>query len=215
VGIAPTFFATPAAFRRWLAKHHASAAELWVGYHKKATGEPSITWAESVEQALCFGWIDGIRKSLDERSYVIRFTPRRPNSYWSFVNVGTAQRLIAENLMEPAGLAAFERRSVERGAAYSSENKDVTLGKAHERAFKKNPVAWRFFQSQPPGYRRTATWYVVSAKREETQAKRLARLIADSAAGRRIGMLDSAAARKGGPKAGKRAVKPKRRRGSS
>jgi uncharacterized protein YdeI (YjbR/CyaY-like superfamily) len=213
---APTFFATAAAFRRWLAKHHRSETELWVGYHKKATGEPSMTWAESVEQALCFGWIDGLRKSLGERSYMIRFTPRKERSPWSLVNVRTVNRLIAEGLMEPAGMAAFERRSVERVGPYSFENKDVTLDEAHEREFKKDRAAWRFFESQPPGYRRTAAWYVVSAKKEETRQKRLARLIADSGAGRRIGMLENAR-RKAAPTNAavrKPAVK-KKRRGSS
>jgi uncharacterized protein YdeI (YjbR/CyaY-like superfamily) len=186
----PTFFASPSAFRRWLAKHHDTSTELWVGYHKKGSGKPSMTWPESVDEALCYGWIDGIRKSVDEERYTIRFTPRKRSSIWSAVNIGRARALVEEGRMCPAGLAAFEVRRADRSAVYAFEQRATpTLAPAMEKQFRRNAKAWRFFERQPPGYRRLALWWVVSAKREETRAKRLATLIADSAAGRRIGAL--------------------------
>ena len=186
----PRFFATPARFRRWLTKHHTTAAELWVGFHKKGTGRPSLTWPESVGEALCFGWIDGIRKSLDADSYVIRFTPRRKGSAWSAVNTRRAQELIENGRMQPAGLHAFEARDPDKSGIYSFERRTAAVFDPEcEARFKRNRAAWTFFQSRPPGYRRTATWWVISAKREETRAKRLGRLIDDSAARRTIGPL--------------------------
>ena len=183
----PTFFATPADFRAWLEENHERAAELWVGFHKKATGRPSITWPEAVDEALCFGWIDGIRRSLGDESYVIRFTPRKPRSTWSAVNIARAKALIAEGRMRPAGLAAFEARSDDRSAIYSYEQRhEVRLAPDEEREFRANERAWEFFQAQPISYRRPALWWVVSAKREETRARRLRTLIEDSENSRRL-----------------------------
>jgi uncharacterized protein YdeI (YjbR/CyaY-like superfamily) len=183
------FFATPAEFRTWLDQNHATVDEQWVGFYKKASGRPSMTWPESVDEALCFGWIDGIRKSIDEHSYRIRFTPRRPASIWSTVNVGRAQHLIAAGRMRPAGLEAFERRKENLERRYSFEQADVALGAEYEARFRDNAQAWAFFESQPPSYRKTAAWWVISAKREHTRMKRLATLIGDSAAGQRIAEL--------------------------
>lgn len=186
----PTFFATPADFRRWLSKNHRSAEELWVGFHKKGTGRLSITWPESVDEALCVGWIDGIRKSVNADSYMIRFTPRRRGSIWSNVNIKRAGDLIAGKRMKPAGVAAFEARTPEKSGVYLFEQRESPeLGADAKAAFKANAKAWKFFTGQPPGYQRLATWWVVSAKREETKSRRLATLIGDSAAGRRIGPL--------------------------
>ena len=186
----PRFFATPGKLRAWFTRHHRSARELWVGYYKKASGRRSVTWPESVDQALCFGWIDGIRKSIDEISYMNRFTPRTPRSVWSAVNIARAKELIALGLMTPAGLEAFERRASDRSAVYSYEQRrtasfDAGCGKR----FRANKEAWEYFRAQAPSYRRVATYWVVSAKKEETRARRLATLIADSAAGRRIGAV--------------------------
>ena len=168
----PIFFEGPAAWREWLLEHHGSAAEVLVGYHKKATGRPSLTWPQSVEQALCFGWIDGIRRSAGADAYTIRFTPRRPRSIWSAVNLATYAELERQGLVVEAGRAAYERRRDDRTAVYSFENADA--------------AAWAFFSSRPAGYRTAATWWVVSAKREDTRERRLAQLIADSAAGRTV-----------------------------
>jgi uncharacterized protein YdeI (YjbR/CyaY-like superfamily) len=185
-----TFFATPADFRRWLKKHHRTAEELLVGFYKKGSGRPSITWPESVDEALCFGWIDGVRRSLDDESYVIRFTPRRAGSNWSLINIRKVEALIREGRMEKAGLAAFEARKAEKSGVYSFEQREeARLDRKAESKFKANKAAWKFFQSQPPGYRKVATFWVMSAKREDTRAKRLQTLIDDSAAGRRIGLL--------------------------
>lgn len=186
----PTFFPTPAAFRRWLKKNHKTARELFVGFYKKGTGRPSITWPEAVDEALCFAWIDGVRRSLDDESYVIRFTPRRPGSNWSLINIRKVKALIREGRMQPAGLAAFEARKAEKSGVYSFEQREnAKLDRKAEAKFKANKAAWKFFQSQPPGYRKVAVFYVMSAKREETRAKRLQTLIDDSAAGLRIGLL--------------------------
>jgi uncharacterized protein YdeI (YjbR/CyaY-like superfamily) len=185
----PRFFSTPQAFRAWLAKHHVHSAELWVGFHKRSTGRPSITWDEAVEEALCVGWIDGIRKSVDVDSYAIRFTPRKAGSTWSAVNVRRVEELTRAGRMRPAGLAAFEARTAERTGVYAYERAHAKLDAASERAFRANRAAWEFWQSRPPGYRRTATWWVVSAKREETRHRRLATLIDDSAHGRLIAQL--------------------------
>jgi uncharacterized protein YdeI (YjbR/CyaY-like superfamily) len=189
----PTFFAAPAEFRTWLDEHHATETELLVGFYKKGSKKPSITWPESVDEALCFGWIDGVRRSLGEDAYTIRFTPRKKRSVWSNVNIRRAGELVAGGRMRPAGLAAFEARTGERSGVYSFEQKDqekVVFSEAQAREFQATPGAWEFFQAQAPWYRRTATWWVISAKKEETRAKRLATLIADSAAGRPIRGLD-------------------------
>ena len=155
--------------------------ELWVGFYKKSSGKPSITWPESVDGALCFGWIDGIRKSLDEISYVIRFTPRRARSIWSAVNIKRVGELTKLRLMWPAGLKAFEKRSGDRSEIYAYEQrKGAKLSTAYEKQFRANRKAWDFFRTQPPSYQRTASWWVISAKKEETRSKRLARLIKGS-----------------------------------
>jgi uncharacterized protein YdeI (YjbR/CyaY-like superfamily) len=174
---APKFFATASAFRAWLEKHHATADELLVGMWKRGSGKPSMTWPESVEQALCFGWIDGVRRTLDEESYSIRFTPRRPTSIWSKVNVAKVAELTEQGLMRPAGLAAFARRTEEKTGIYSAEQKDVRLGDAFEKEFRKRRAGWSFFEKQPAWYRRTAIWWVIGAKREETRRRRFDALL--------------------------------------
>ena len=184
--IALTFFETPAKFRAWLRKQHKTAAELWVGFYKKATGKPSITWQEAVDEALCFGWIDGIRKSVDAESYTNRFTPRRRGSVWSAVNTRRARELIKEGRMRAAGKAAFEARDAAKTGAVSRVRDAARLEKVHEAEFKANGAAWEFFSAQPPGYRRMAAWWVLSAKRNETQARRRATLIQMSASGQRL-----------------------------
>lgn len=185
----PRFFAKPADFGKWLEKHHTSETELLVGFWKKGSGRASMTWPESVEQALCYGWIDGVRRSLGDEAYTIRFTPRRAGSIWSAKNLGTMQRLIDDGRVAPAGLAVYEARDAAKTNRYSFEQSDAALDAAQEQQFRRNRKAWAFFESQPPSYRRPAIWWVVSAKKPETQAKRLAQLIADSAAGVRIAML--------------------------
>lgn len=185
----PEFFPSPAAFRRWLQAHHASEKELWVGYHKVATGKPSMTWSDSVDEALCHGWIDGVRKSIDGEAYMIRFTPRKTTSIWSDVNTKKMAVLIASGRMRPAGLRAFEARKATRAGVYAFESKAQALSSAEVAAFRKHAHAWKFWDAQPLGYRRTAAHWVASAKRPETRVKRFATLIADSAAGLRIGQL--------------------------
>jgi len=178
------FFATPAAFRDWLEKHHASEVELSVGFYKRASRKPSMTWPESVDAALCYGWIDGVRNSIDEVSYRIRFTPRKPASTWSAINVKRVAELRKQGVMRPAGLAAFEARKGDKTGIYAYEQrKSAKLSPAHEKQFRANKKAWEFFQAQPPWYRRTAVYRVISAKQEATREKRLAALIRDSAAG--------------------------------
>jgi uncharacterized protein YdeI (YjbR/CyaY-like superfamily) len=184
-----TFFETPAAFARWLRKNHRKQTELWVGYYKKGTGRPSLTWPESVREALRFGWIDGLRKSIDDEAYRIRFTPRTATSNWSRVNVGFAEQLIAEGRMEPAGLAAFEARSEARSGLYTYEQDGGAAEERVERELKRNRAAWAFFQAQPPWYRRTSARWVMDARREETRQRRLAGLTADCARGRTLGPL--------------------------
>jgi uncharacterized protein YdeI (YjbR/CyaY-like superfamily) len=185
----PTFFGTPADFRAWLDRHHETAQELLVGFFKKDTGKPSITWPESVDEALCFGWIDGVRRSFDESSYTIRFTPRKTRSTWSAVNIKRAEDLIRQGRMHPAGLKAFEGRAGERSGIYSYEQERAVLDEADERRFRANKKAWEFFQAQAPWYRRTAIWWVISAKKAETRQRRLDTLIEDSAQGRAIAQL--------------------------
>jgi uncharacterized protein YdeI (YjbR/CyaY-like superfamily) len=183
----PTFFRTPAEFRAWLEEHHETETELLVGFYKKGSGRQGITWHEAVGEALCFGWIDGIGRRIDDDRRSIRFTPRKPRSTWSNVNIRRVGELTERGLMAPAGLAAFERRSESRSGIYAYEQShEAELEREQERAFRANAEAWSFFESQPPGYRRTAIHWVVSAKREETRARRLATLIGDSASGRRL-----------------------------
>jgi uncharacterized protein YdeI (YjbR/CyaY-like superfamily) len=174
----PLFFPSPSAWRAWLEKHHADTEELWVGLYKRDSGRPSITWPEAVDGALCFGWIDGIRKSIDDISYKIRFTPRKSRSIWSAVNVKRATELSTQGLMHPAGMAAFQKREGSCSEIYSYEQrKNAKLSSAHEKTFRSHPDAWKFFQAQAPWYRRTSAWWVISAKKEETRLKRLAALI--------------------------------------
>jgi uncharacterized protein YdeI (YjbR/CyaY-like superfamily) len=182
-----TFFATPAQFRSWLRKHHTSATELWVGFHKKDSGKPSITWPESVDEALCFGWIDGVRKSLGDTSYTIRFTPRKKSSKWSDVNRKRVQELIDEGRMQPAGLRAFEARDPEKDSGYAYEQRKNAKFSVEQLAkFRANKRAWAHFEAEAPGYRHLFTWWVISAKREETRDRRLEKLIADCAKGIRL-----------------------------
>ena len=182
----PKFFPTPAAFRKWLAANHDNAKELWVGFYKMSSGKPSIDWPQSVDEALCFGWIDGIRKTIDEESYKIRFTPRKPGSIWSAVNIRNVERLTNEKRMTPAGLKAFELRKEYRSGIYAYEQRPAELVDPYASQFKKNKAAWKFFQAQPPYYRKTLTWYIVSAKQEKTRLARLAKLIEASAKGQRL-----------------------------
>ena len=182
----PIFFATPAAFRQWLRKHHKTATEVWVGFYKKGAKQPSITYPESLDEALCFGWIDGIRKSIDGARYMNRFTPRRRGSNWSLVNVRKVKALIAAGRMQPAGLAAYEARDAKKTGAYSFENRPAAFTPELDAAFRTHTLAWHFWEAQPPGYRRTMTWYVMSAKRDQTRRQRLERLIVHSAAGQRL-----------------------------
>lgn len=180
------YFPTPAEFRAWLKKNHASATELGVVLHKKASGKPTMTWSEAVDQALCFGWIDSIARGIDETSRVQRFTPRKPKSNWSAVNIKKVRELTAKGLMTPAGLAAFARREEARSGVYSYENRHLaSLDAKREATFKAHAAAWEFFGKQPPSYRQTAIYWVMNAKREETRSKRLAKLIDLSAARRR------------------------------
>jgi uncharacterized protein YdeI (YjbR/CyaY-like superfamily) len=183
----PTFFATPAEFRAWLERHHADARELLVGFHKKGSGRPSITWQESVDEALCFGWIDGVRRSIGAESYSIRFTPRQKRSIWSAANIKRARELLELGRMTPAGLAAFEARTDDRSAVYSHEQRKAAQLEPEQQArFEAEPAAWEWFQRQAPWYRRAALHWVTSAKRPETRERRLDALIADSAAGRTV-----------------------------
>jgi len=194
--IRPHHFATPEAFGRWLDRHHASAAELWVGFWKKGSGKPSIDWPQSVREALRVGWIDGIRKSLSDEAYMIRFVPRRPGSVWSAINIRTAEELIAAGRMTAAGVRAYEGRHSHRHSGYRIAERRAELPPELAQALRAHQAAWAFWQAQPPGYRRTAVHWVTSAVREDTRARRLRQLIDDSAAGRRLGALTSPA-RKG------------------
>jgi uncharacterized protein YdeI (YjbR/CyaY-like superfamily) len=187
----PDYFASPAEFRQWLERHHATATEVMVGFYKKGTGQPSLTWPESVDEALCFGWIDGVRRRVDDERYTIRFTPRQPRSVWSAVNLKRAAELKAAGRMTPAGLAAYENRDPAKAQRYSYENRPDRLDPPLERTFKADKAAWKNFQAEPAGYRRTAIWWVVSAKKEETRRKRLGTLIAVSREGQRLPQLET------------------------
>lgn len=184
----PIFFPTPAAFRKWLKKHHDEERELLVGFYKKDSGKPSITWPESVDQALCFGWIDGVRKGIDDVSYSIRFTPRKAVSNWSAINMARVAELTKLGLMMPAGLRAFDLRREEKSAIYAYENAVRTLAPEDEKRFRANRKAWSYFTKQAPSYQRVAIYWVTSAKRDETRARRLATLIDDSENERRLGV---------------------------
>jgi uncharacterized protein YdeI (YjbR/CyaY-like superfamily) len=186
VNMKPKFFRTPSAFREWLEKHHAKTDELLVGYYKKDSGKPSITWPESVDQALCYGWIDGVRKSIDEISYSIRFTPRKAGSIWSSVNIARAQALIEQGQMRPAGFKAYQVKKENKSGIYSYEQRSVELKEPYNRLLKKNKAAWNFFQAQPASHRKAASWWIISAKKKETRLKRLEKLTAYSVQGQRL-----------------------------
>jgi uncharacterized protein YdeI (YjbR/CyaY-like superfamily) len=181
----PIYFESPAELRDWFDANHLTAVELWVGYWKKASGHPTVTWGEAVLEALCVGWIDGVRYSVDAERSRQRFTPRRKGSNWSAVNMRNVERLTAEGRMRPAGLAAYERRTEARTAVYSYEQRhEARLTDAEEARFRAQPAAWSWFQDRPRSYRTAATWWVASPKRPETRERRLASLIEESAAGR-------------------------------
>src|SRR5260370_19466443 len=182
----PKFFKPPSDFRKWLAANHAKSKEPWVGFYKKSSGKPSLTWRESVDEALCFGWIDGIRKTIDDESYMIRFTPRKPNSVWSAVNIRNVERLLKEKMMQPAGLKAYEARREYRSGIYSYEQRRPELVEPYLGKLKRHKAAWKLFQAQPPGYRKVINWWIASAKQEKTKLKRLDKLIGASSAGTRL-----------------------------
>jgi uncharacterized protein YdeI (YjbR/CyaY-like superfamily) len=182
----PHYFASGAAFRRWLETHHATDRELWVGFYKKASGQGGLTYPEAVDEALCFGWIDGVKKSVDGASYMHRFTPRTRGSYWSAVNTKRLKALRARGVVAAPGLEAFARRDRKITEKYSFERKSAAFDAVVERAFKAKATAWTFFRAQPPGYQRLMTFYVMSAKQEETRLRRLAVLAAQSAKGERL-----------------------------
>jgi uncharacterized protein YdeI (YjbR/CyaY-like superfamily) len=182
----PKFFRTPADLRAWLETNHATATELWIGFYTKDSGKLSITWPESVDQALCFGWIDGIRKRVDEISYQIRFTPRRRGSIWSATNIKRAKELVTQKQMRPTGLKAFAARIENKSGIYSYEQRSTELSQRYAKLLKKNKAAWNFFEKQPPSYRKMIGWWIISAKKEETRMARLAKLISESAKGKRL-----------------------------
>jgi uncharacterized protein YdeI (YjbR/CyaY-like superfamily) len=182
----PIFFINPAEFRKWLGKNHLSATEVWVGYYKKETGKPSMIWSESVDQALCFGWIDGIRKKVDDQCYCNRFTPRKKTSNWSNINIAKVEALIRQGLMMPAGLEAYKQRKENRTGIYSFENEIKDLPEDYTAIFRKNKEAWEYYSATPPSYRRTVTHWVLSAKQEATRLSRLEKLIAGSGEGKQV-----------------------------
>jgi uncharacterized protein YdeI (YjbR/CyaY-like superfamily) len=197
IAMKPTFFSSPSDWHAWLEEHHETDDELLVGFYKKDSGRPSITWPQAVDGALCFGWIDGVRRSLNETSYVIRFTPRRSRSVWSAVNIKRVAELTRLGLMRPAGVQAFEKRTGDRSGIYAYEQrKGAKLSGAYKRSLRANEKAWKFFQAQPPWYQRTASWWIISAKKEETRLKRLAQLVEDSEQKRTIRELRRPASKK-------------------
>jgi len=185
------YFKSASEFRRWLEVNHGRRYELWVGFYKKDSGKGGLTYAEAVDEALCFGWIDGLKKRVDELSYTHRFSPRKRRSNWSRINILHAERLKNAGRMTPAGLEAYAAREPERSGVYSFENAPRKLAAADEKQFQADKTAWEFFQQQPPGYQRLAIWWVVSAKKPETRARRLGQLIAESRNARRLGQLSA------------------------
>jgi len=185
----PKHFKAAADFRTWLKANHASATELWIGFYKKDSGKGGLTYAEALDEALCFGWIDGVRKRVDELSFTQRFTPRKSTSNWSLINICHVARLKTAGRMMPAGLRAFAARRPEKSGVYSFENKPSKLSPVLQQQFESDPAAWDFFQRQPPGYRRLACFFVMSAKQEATRHRRLARLMSDSKQNRRLGVI--------------------------
>ena len=182
----PTFFATPADFRAWFAAHHETERELWVGFHKKGSGKPSIAWPEAVDEALCVGWIDGVRRRVDEERYSIRFTPRRATSIWSAINIARVKVLTAEGRMRPAGLAAYGRRDEKKSRDAYEQLKNAAFSAEQLKCFKRSAAAWTFFASQAASYRQKATYWVTSAKQVATREKRLEKLIASSGEEKRV-----------------------------
>ena len=183
----PTFFADAAAFRAWLVAHASRAGALLVGYHKVGTGRPSMTWSESVDEALCFGWIDGVRKRIDDHAYSIRFTPRKPGSIWSAINIAKVEQLRAEGRMTPAGEQAFAHRTDAKSVVYAYEQPQTAeLTPAELRTFRREKAAWKFFEATPPGYRKVVLHWVTSARKPETRAARLVQLVQACAAGERL-----------------------------
>ncbi len=172
-----TFFANQAEFRKWFEKHHKSEKELLVGFYKVSSNKPSISWSESVDQALCFGWIDGIRRSVDEESYCIRFTPRRSNSVWSDINIKKVENLTKAGLMTAEGLKAFNLRKDSKSGIYSYENEHGGFDTNFANTFKNNTIAWEFFSKQAPSYRKAVTNWIMSAKQESTRLARLEKTI--------------------------------------
>jgi uncharacterized protein YdeI (YjbR/CyaY-like superfamily) len=188
--VAPTFFTSAADFRDWLAKNHDKAKELFVGFYKVGSGKLNMTWSEAVDQAICFGWIDGIRKSIDQESYMIRFTPRNPKSIWSAVNLKKVEELKKQRLMMPSGLAVYKLREESKSQLYSYERENAKLSEDFENLFQANQRAWQFFHSLPPSYQKTAIFWVMSARQESSRIRRLNELIKDSEAGRKIKSMD-------------------------
>ena len=186
----PKFFSSPAKFREWLEQNHDRVSELLVGFHKKSSGKKSITYPEALDEALCFGWIDGVRKNLDETSYTIRFTPRKPRSIWSLVNVNHVERLKKAGRMHAAGLEAYARRDPKRTGIYAFENEPRQLSPAYEEMFRQNKKAWKFFEEMAPSLRRTSIFWIMSAKKEETRLRRLKHVIENSDKGVRSGVLE-------------------------
>ena len=187
-----TYFKSADAFRAWLERHHATKHELFVGFYRKDSGRSGLTYAEAVDEALCFGWIDGLKRRVDEFNYQHRFTPRTAKSIWSRINIQHAERLIETGRMTPAGRKAFAARDPKRSGVCSFENAPRQLPPDKASRFRADRAAWDFFQRQPPGYRRVATFWVVSAKKTETHTRRLEQLIADSRAGQRVKQLSAA-----------------------
>jgi uncharacterized protein YdeI (YjbR/CyaY-like superfamily) len=183
------FFATPAELRDWFDANHETAKELWLGYYRKSTGRPSVDWSQAVDEALCVGWIDGVRRSVDDTSHVQRFTPRRKGSTWSAINVAKVAALTREGRMRPAGLAAFEARTAANTAIYSYERAVADFSPDEEARLQANPAAWADWEARPPSYRRAVTHWVTSAKGAATRERRLEALMADSAAGRKVGPM--------------------------
>jgi uncharacterized protein YdeI (YjbR/CyaY-like superfamily) len=186
----PLFFPTPSSFRKWLEENHDKADELLVGFYKVSSGKPSITWSQSVDQAICFGWIDGVRKSIDAESYSIRFTPRKPGSIWSAINIQKVEDLSKKGLMHPRGMSAFKMRKEHKSRIYSYEKPPENLTEQFLKEFQSNKKAWKYFLSMAPSYQRTAIHWVMNAKQESTKIKRLAELINDSEAERKIKILN-------------------------
>jgi len=187
--VKPIFFPSAEAFREWLGRHHATERELYVGFYKKGSGKQGLSYREAVDESLAHGWIDGVVRRLDDQRYMQRYTPRRPRSNWSLINIRRVEELTRAGRMTSAGRAAFEAREEKRSGVYAYENRPTELTAEQERTFRGNRAAWRYFQSETASYRRTVIWWVASARREDTRQRRLETLIADSAAGRRIGQL--------------------------